>query len=244
MGAPTPEEAGYVDVFETTEIGGDRVTVLRQLSDGDQGFDPSTPGEKTKTATIVLRGATANHLDDLERAIDDGVNVIKGLMKDARTVPGAGATEMELAKRVDAYGSGLKGLAQHAVKKYANALEVVPRTLAENALGGAEGNEVLSRLWAKHELKGGEAWGVDVEVPPLCLSNILRDSPLILQCEEDGTLQADRHKIYDSLGAKEWALKLATEAAIAVLSVDSIIMSKPAGGPKIPQQSGNWDDND
>ncbi len=95
-------------------------------------------------------------------------------MKDPRTVPGAGATEMELAKRVDAYGSGLKGLAQHAVKRYASALEVAPRTLAENALGGAEGNEVLSRLWAKHELKGGEAFGVDVEarwIQPTPLAN-------------------------------------------------------------------------
>ena len=47
---------------------------------------------------------------------------------------------------------------------FAKALEVVPRTLAENALGGGEGNEVVSRLWAKHEGPGGEAWGVDVEV--------------------------------------------------------------------------------
>ncbi|TFK42394.1 chaperonin Cpn60/TCP-1 family [Crucibulum laeve] len=226
MGAPTPEEAGYVDVFETTEVGGDRVTVLRQLAPGDDGFDPTSLAEKTRTATIVLRGATANHLDDLERAIDDGVNVIKSLMKDARLVPGAGASELELAKRVDAYGSGLKGLSQHAVKRFATALEVVPRTLAENALGGAEGNEVLSRLWAKHEEKGGEAWGVDVEA------------------EVDGTLQADQNKIYDSLAAKTWALRLATEAAVSVLSVDSIIMSKPAGGPKIPQQAGNWDADD
>ena len=164
VGAPTPEETGFVDIFETIEIGGDRVTVLRQLTPGDDGFDPTTPGEKTRTATIVLRGATSNHLDDLERAIDDGVNVIKGLMKDPRLVPGAGATEVELSKRVEVYGSGLKGLSQHGVKKFANALEVVPRTLAENALGGAEGNEVLSRLWAKHEEKGGESWGVDVEV--------------------------------------------------------------------------------
>lgn len=112
----------------------------------------------------MLRGATANHLDDLERAIDDGVNVIKSLIKDPRLVPGAGATELELGKRVEAYGSGMRGLAQHAVKRYATALEVIPRTLAENALGGAEGNEVLSRLWAKHEQKGGEAWGVNIEV--------------------------------------------------------------------------------
>jgi T-complex protein 1 subunit theta len=162
MGAPTPEEAGYIDVFETTEIGGDRVTVLRQLAPDEEGYSGHT--EKTRTATIVLRGATANHLDDLERAIDDGVNVIKSLIKDPRLVPGAGATELELGRRVEAYGSGMKGLAQHAVKRYATALEVIPRTLAENALGGAEGNEVLSRLWAKHEQKGGEAWGVDIEV--------------------------------------------------------------------------------
>lgn len=64
------------------------------------------------------------------------------------------------------------------------------------------------------------------------------------QAETDGTLLADEHKIYDSLAAKSWALKLATEAAVSVLSVDSIIMSKPAGGPKVPQQAGNWDDDD
>lgn len=165
MGAPTPEEAGFVDVFETTEIGGDRVTVVRQLVEDDEDYDASeAAGEKTRTATVVLRGATINRLDDLERAIDDGVNVIKALLKDARLVPGAGSTELELAKRVDTYGSGLKGLSQHGVRRWASALEVVPRTLAENALGGAEGNEVVSRLWAKHEEEGGASWGVDVEV--------------------------------------------------------------------------------
>jgi T-complex protein 1 subunit theta len=226
MGAPTPEEAGFVDVFETIEIGGDRVTVLRQLVESDEGFIKHSQGEKTRTVTIVLRGATSNHLDDLERAIDDGVNVIKALLKDPRLVPGAGAVELELAKRLEAYGSGLKGLSQHAVKRYATALEVIPRTLAENALGGAEGNEILSRLWARHEQKGGESWGVDVEA------------------ETDGTLEADKYQIFDSLAAKTWAVRLATEAAISVLSVDSIIMSKPAGGPKIPQQAGNWDADD
>jgi len=173
----------------------------------------------------VLRGATSNHLDDLERAVDDGVNVIKSLLKDGRLVPGAGATELELSRRVETYGNSLKGLSQHGVKRWANALEVVPRTLAENALGGSAGNEVVSKLWAKHESEGGEAWGVDIE------------------CETDGTLNASDYKIVDPLVAKSWAIKLATEAAVAVLSVDSIIMSKPAGGPKIPQQAGNWDED-
>lgn len=50
-------------------------------------------------------------------------------------------------------------------------------------------------------------------------------------------------QIYDSLSAKVWAIRLATEAAVTVLRVDSIIMSKPAGGPKVPQQAGNWDED-
>lgn len=230
MGAPTPEEAGFVDVFETVEIGGDRATVLRQLAPGDEGYDPAWHGEKTRTATIVLRGATMNHLDDLERAVDDGVNVIKSLLKDPRLVPGAGATEVELSRKVDDYGSGLKGLVQHAVKRYASALEVVPRILIESAIGGAEANEILSKLWNKHQEKekDGFKWGIDIE----------------FDFQTDGTIDTVDRKVYDSLAAKAWAIRLATEAAISVLSVDSIIMSKPAGGPKVPQQSGNWDEDD
>ncbi|EJD08174.1 T-complex protein 1 [Fomitiporia mediterranea MF3/22] len=219
MGPPTPEEAGFVDVFEVTEIGGDRVTVLRQETDEHGG------GEKTRTATIVLRGATQNALDDLERAVDDGVSVLKSLLRDPRLVPGAGATELELARRVEAYGSSLTSLSQHAAKRYASALEVIPRTLAENARGGAEGNEVISALWARHQ-EGGATFGVNIDAE-----------------DEDGILDAQAAGIVDSLAAKSWAIRLATEAAVSVLSVDSIIMSKPAGGPKIPQQAGNWDED-
>ncbi|KAG8928576.1 T-complex protein 1 subunit theta [Tulasnella sp. 418] len=215
LGAPTPEEAGFVDVMECIEIGGDRVTVFRQEEEGT--------GEKSRTATILLRGATSNLLDDMERAVDDGVNVIKALVKDGRLVPGAGATELELAKRVEAYGSGLKGLNQHAVKKFATALEIVPSTLADNA--GLDATEVVSRLYAKHEKGSGSTWGVDIEN------------------ETDGTFDTSTTQVYDSLSAKSWAIKLATEAAVTVLRVDSIIMSKPAGGPKVPQQSGNWDED-
>lgn len=64
------------------------------------------------------------------------------------------------------------------------------------------------------------------------------------QGETDGTVSASEKGILDSLAAKDWAIRLATEAATSVLSVDSIIMSKPAGGPKVPQQAGNWDDDD
>jgi T-complex protein 1 subunit theta len=158
LGAPMAEEAGWVDVVETIEIGGDRVTVFRQ-EDGKLGGK-----SKPKMATIVLRGATANYLDDVERAIDDGVNVIKALVKDPRLVPGAGATELELAKRIGSFGEKTPGLNQHSIKKFAEALEVVPRTLAENA--GLDATEVVGSLYARHEEKEGKGAeiGVDIEV--------------------------------------------------------------------------------
>src|SRR5271170_3971975 len=139
LGAPMPDEMGSIDVVETIEIGGDRVTVFRQESDTSV----------TRTATIVLRGATQNHLDDVERAIDDGVNVIKAVTKDARLVPGAGATEMQLAERISAFADKTPGLAQYAIKKYAEAFEVIPRTLAESA--GLDATEILARLYTAHQ---------------------------------------------------------------------------------------------
>jgi TCP-1/cpn60 chaperonin family len=145
-----PDEAGSIDVVEVIEIGGDRVTVFRQEED------------VSRTSTIVLRGATQNYLDDLERAIDDGVSVIKAITKDPRLVPGAGATEMELLKRVLAYGDKTPGVLQHAIKKYGEAFEVIPRTLAETS--GLDATEVLSRLYTAHHNSDDGLAGVDIEV--------------------------------------------------------------------------------
>lgn len=149
LGAPMPDEMGSVDVVETLEIGGDRVTVFRQED------------EVTRTATLVLRGATQNHLDDIERAVDDGVNVIKAITKDSRLVPGAGATEMQLVERIQAQGEVTPGLAQYAIKKYGEAFEVVPRTIAESA--GLDATAVLADLYRAHH-KDDWTTGVDIEV--------------------------------------------------------------------------------
>ncbi|KAF9155906.1 T-complex protein 1 subunit theta [Actinomortierella ambigua] len=213
VGAPMAEEMGYCDVVESVEIGGDRVTVFRQEAEG-----------VSKTATIVLRGATQNHLDDLERAVDDGVNVVKVLIKDRRLCAGAGATEMELLKRLLAQGERTPGLNQHAIKKFAEALEVIPRTLAENA--GLDATEVLGKLYAAHHQDDRGIMGVDVE------------------SEKHEIIDAQAAGIVDTLSAKISAIRLATETALTILRVDQIIMSKPAGGPKMPKQNqGHWDED-
>ena len=220
LGAPMPDEMGTIDVVETLEIGGDRVTVFRQEN------------EQTRTATLVLRGATQNHLDDVERAIDDGVNVVKAITRDARLVPGAGATEMQLIERIKTIADKTPGLAQYSIRKFAEAFEVIPRTLAESA--GLDATEILARLYVAHAAQKGrkdDEWtiGVDIE-----------------NDDNTGTLDAKEEGILDLWVSKSWAIKLATEAARTVLSVDQIIVARQAGGPKMPgkAQQGNWDNDD
>ena len=215
LGAPMPDEMGEVDVIETREIGGDRVTVFRQNE------------SVSRTSTIVVRGATQNSLDDIERAIDDGVNAIKGLIKDNRLLPGAGAVEIELVKLVTQYGEKTPGLMQLAIKNYAKAFEVIPRVLAETS--GLDPSETLSTMYAQHSTEGGLVKGVDIDMST-----------------DDNVIDVKKAQIFDLLSTKRFAYDLATEAATTILSIDQIIMAKRAGGPQVPQQRrpGNWDQED
>ena len=110
--------------------------------------DPTTSvaGEEAAMATVIIRASTDNIMDDVERAIDDGVNTFKALTRDPQLVPGAGATEIELARRIAQYGETLPGLEQYSVKKFAEALEVFPITLADNA--GIKSTELIAKLYA------------------------------------------------------------------------------------------------
>jgi len=202
VGAPIPGDLGYADVVSVQELSSRLVTVFRQ-DDEDSGI-----------ATIVLRGATMNLLDDMERAIDDAVNTCRILCKDGRLIPGGGAADMEVAHRLSRIAAETTGLEQYAISKFAEALEVVPRTLAENS--GQIERDIITALYVAHAA-GKVNEGVDID--------------------GNGTKDVVKAGIVDSLAVKLSALRLACETAITVLRVDQIIMSKQAGGPK-PKQPG------
>lgn len=220
LGAPTAEEVGYCDVLETVEIGGDRCTVIRQ--------EREQVG--AKLSTIILRGNTQNQLDDLERAIEDGINSVRtAIVKDSRLLAGAGAVDLELARKLVAYADTTPGLVQYGIREYGKAFEVVPRLLATNA--GQPLTDALARLYWAHENQSQPHAGVDVEISGHNHQ------------EDEGIIDARELGFFDLLAVKRSAIQLATEAALTVLRVDQIIMAKPAGGPK-PRAPGPQDQDD
>ena len=204
LGAPTAEEMGTATATQKI-VGGRTVTVFENDADG-----------KSKIATLVLRASTSSVLNDLERAVEDGIHAVQMACKDGRIVYGGGACEMECAVRLDRLADQHPGLEQYAIRAFAKSLECVARTLAENA--GWDAVQVLSDMRAAH-VNGNNDVGVDLENHPGSTSMITSSSA------SDG--------VYDLMHVKRSALKLGIEAATTILKVDQIIMSKRAGGPKM-----------
>ncbi|KAL7098158.1 hypothetical protein ACP275_10G187300 [Erythranthe tilingii] len=207
LSQPSADDLGYVDSVSVEEIGGARVTIVKNEQGGNS------------VSTLVLRGSTDSILDDLERAVDDGVNTYRAMCRDSRIVPGAAATEIELAKRLKEFSFKETGLDQYGIAKFAESFEMIPKTLAENA--GLNAIEIISSLYAEHA-SGNTKVGIDLE------EGVCKDASTV--------------RIWDLHITKFFALKYAADAACTVLRVDQIIMAKPAGGPK-PQQQGGMDED-
>jgi T-complex protein 1 subunit theta len=159
---------------------------------------------------------------------------------------GAGACDIELARLLKDFGAKSTGLEQYAIKKFAEALEVVPITLAENA--GLKANNIISQLYAAHE-KGLTNVGVDIEAEGRTVDLQPAATPGVRAQRKQkpqtslGVRDCVGIGILDLLSTKEQALKLALDVALTILRVDQVVRAKQAGGPKMRQQ-GHWDDTD
>jgi T-complex protein 1 subunit theta len=202
-------DLGYIQTCKEIKIGGQTVTMFMQK-----------PGESC-VGTIVIRSASTSIMDDIERACHDGINTIRAMCRENKFVPGGGATEIELAKQIQEFGSSCTGLEQYSVKAYGHALEIIPRTLALN--NGMDFEDTITKLYAYHTKKQNTNIGINVLNKTVC--NVV-----------------DK-KIIDLLMTKKFAIRLATNATLTILRIDHIIMARPAGGPKHIKNKGYWDND-
>lgn len=213
LGAPTPEELGFCKSIDVREVGGTQVLVISQTDDSAASSSSSSSAPETeeeinsRISTIVLRSSTQAALDDVERVLIDAVNTYRCICRDPRLVAGGGAFEMELAKRIRDYGKAQESLAQYAIEAYADSLSAVPRTLASTS--GLDANEIATKLAYNHA-QGKERDGIEVRSLKIC--DVVSTAGIV-----------------DTRAMKEWVLRFGVDTVKSILSVDTIIMAKPAG---------------
>jgi thermosome len=165
-----------------------------------------------KAVSIILRGSTKHVAEEVERAVEDAIGVVSATLEDGKVVAGGGAPEIAIAKGLREYADTISGREQLAVAAFADAMEVVPRTLAENA--GIDQIDALVDLRAAHEKN--HHMGLDVfrgEVSNMKIARVI-----------------EPHRV------KKQAIQSAAEAAEMILRIDDMIASTGAG--KEPDMGG------
>lgn len=188
-------DLGKAGIVEEIRVGDELMTFIRDCPDA-------------KTVTILVRGSTEHVIAEIKRAMEDAVGDVAAALSNGRIVAGAGSIEVELARHLHTYANTLSGREQLAVRAYADALEVIPRTLAENA--GLDPIDAMTELKAAHDK--GQVWaGIDVF--------------------SGKTQDAWKNGVLEPLKIKTQAISSATEVAVMILRIDDVI----AGG-KQPEQ--------
>jgi T-complex protein 1 subunit gamma len=154
-----------------------------------------------KACTIILRGASKDVLNEVERNFQDAMNVARNVMLEPFLVPGGGAGEMEIAKLLEEKAKSITGINQWPFRALARSFEVIPRTLIQNC--GANVIRTLTALRAKHAQEGNSSWGVDGNTGEL--------------------VDMKQLGIWEPLAVKQQTYKTAIETAILLLRIDDIV---------------------
>jgi len=192
------EDLGYAALVEERKIGDDKMVFIEGCKD-------------PHSVAILIRGGTERIVDEAERSVHDALCVVRDVVQEPKILAGGGAPEIEVARKIREYAESLPGREQLAVQSFAEAIEVVPVTLAENA--GLDPIDIISELRAAHEK--GETWaGVDVF--------------------EGKVSDMEKLEVYEPLAVKKQVIKSATEAATMILKIDDVIAAGKAKMPKTP----------
>jgi thermosome len=191
-------DLGKAGLVEERKVGDDKMIFVEKCKD-------------PRSVAILIRAGLERMVDEADRAMNDALSVVADVVECNKIVAGGGATESEVAKVLRSYATKVGGREQLAIEAFADSLEIVPKTLAENA--GLESIDILVGLRAAHEKKDGHLMGVDVF------------KGKIINTFEKGVIEP--------LKVKEQAMKSATEVSSMILRIDDVIAStKPKeGGP-------------
>ncbi|MEM4508009.1 MAG: thermosome subunit beta [Archaeoglobaceae archaeon] len=206
----SPADLGEAELVEERKVGDEKMVFIEGC-------------KNPKAVTILVRGGTEHVVDEIARGIEDAIRVVACAIEDGKVVAGAGAPEMELSLRLKQWAPSIGGREQLAIEAFATALEVIPRTLAENA--GIDPIDVIVNLKSAHE-KGQKYAGVDV------------DTGKVVDMKEMGVIEP--------LRVKTQAIQSATEVAVMILRVDDVIAAKglekekekekeKGGAPEMPE---------
>ncbi|QLC33291.1 thermosome subunit [Halarchaeum sp. CBA1220] len=195
------EDLGEAGSVAQKDIGGDERIFVEDVADA-------------KSVTLILRGGTEHVVDEVERAITDSLGVVRVTLEDGQVLPGGGAPETELALELRDYADSVGGREQLAVEAFADALEVGPRTLAENA--GLDPIDSLVDLRARHA-DGETGAGLDAYTGE------------VIDMEEEG--------VVEPLRVKTQAIESATEAAVMILRIDDVIAAGDLAGGQVDADS-------
>ncbi len=196
------EDLGFAKIVEEKKIGGEAMTFIKDCKD-------------PKAVTILVRGSTEHFVDEVDRSVEDAVGAVASAVEDAKIVFGGGSPEAEIANRLRKLAQKYSGREQLAVRAFADAVEIVPRTLAENA--GLDPIDILVALRAEHE-NGKMNAGVGVF--------------------SGGVIDAEREGIVEPLKVKTQAIKSAAEAAEMILRIDDVISASKMGRGGMPGPGG------
>ncbi len=192
------KELGFAQLVEQVKKGDDYMTYIKGC-------------KNPKAVTIIIRGSTDHVLDEIERAVKDGMGDVAAALKDGKVVSGGGAVEMELSKRLRTYARSLGGREQLAVEEFASAFECIPEALAENA--GLDPITIITELKQKHE-SGSFKDGINL------FTNKIED------CVAAG--------IVEPMKVKLQAITSATEVATMILRIDDVLVSSGNSRAKMP----------
>jgi thermosome len=191
----TPKDLGSAGLVEERKVSGDMMIYVSKC-------------KNPKSVSIIVRGGTEHVVDELERAIHDALMVVSVVIEGKKIVAGGGAPETELSLKLREYADSVGGRAQLAIEAFAASMEIIPRTLAENA--GLDAINLLVGMREAHAA-GRKTYGVDASAG-----------------KPTDMLKAG---VVEPLRVKTQAISSAAEAAVMILRIDDIIASSKASGP-------------